>query len=200
MIRLIFATVLLFSLPAFAEESARYAPDHCGFEITFPEASSSARQCDGADQSKCYDLVSYTKTFDMDASVRVKVICNPVGDDIYKRYSTDVMEATLKAMTNKKIVETFEMNSRDEGSYKQSSLIGAGQQGTESTLYIAQLWIDRKSAFSVEAELLGSQNEEAEQFFSQILQSVHLKSDSPTKDEETSTEKDNEENSEDQAE
>lgn len=173
--RFIFLIALLFTVPAFAENGSRYAPDHCGFEITFPAEPSISRECDGNDQRRCYDLVTYTKTFGIDASIRVKAICNPVGDDIYKRYSTDVMEATLRAMTNKNVIETFEMNSRDEGSYKQSSLIGAGMQGTSSTLYIAQLWIDRQSAFSVEAELLGPENDEADRFFSAILQSVHIK-------------------------
>lgn len=173
--RLIFIIALLFASPAFAQSAERYAPDHCGFEITFPEAPTTTRQCDGENQTKCYDLITYTKTFGIDASVRIKAICNPIGDDIYKRYSTQVMDATLRAMTNKSVIETFEMNSREEGDHKQSSLIGAGMQGTESTLYIAQLWIDRQSAFSVEAELLGSENEEADAFFGKLLQSVQVK-------------------------
>ena len=44
--------------------------------------------------------------------------------------------------------------------------------GRTSTIYIAQLWIGKKSAFSVEAEVIGEGVDDADKLFSDILRSI----------------------------
>jgi hypothetical protein len=186
MLRLLIA-LLILSHSAQAQEV--YAPEFCGFEVTFPDSPSSTRKCD-ENGGKCYDLVRYTKTFGLDASVNFQIICNPVDEAVYNRYSAEVMEATLKAMTDKSVIKTFETDSRDDNGYKQSNLIGEGLKGVTPTLFIAQLWIDKQSAFSVEAELMGEAHEEADQLFSDILKSIHVKTvKKPSPDEEKDADK-----------
>ena len=164
--------ILLAMTTPQARAQETYSPDYCGFEVTFPEVPSSTRKCDGNNQDRCYDLITYTKTFGLDASLQFQIICNRVDEAIYSRYSAEVMEATLKAMTNTDVITAHETNSREEDGYKQSNLIGEGLQGVTPSLYIAQLWIDRQSAFSVEAELLGDAHNEADQLYSDILRSI----------------------------
>lgn len=161
---------------ALAEEPVTYAPEFCEFSITFPEDPYKTRKCDDeAAEKRCYQQISYTRVFDMASTVNVTAICNPVGEDIRKEYSGDVMKATLRAMTRDNVVEAFDLSFREEEGYKQAGLVGEGKMGQTPTLYIAQLWIGEKSAFSLEAELIGAENEVADGLFSEILKSVKYK-------------------------
>lgn len=182
MIRFTAFLLLIFATPAFAAETVKYAPDYCGFEVSFPEEPVSSRRCDGGDQDKCYDLIEYTKTFELSAAVRVEVICNTVDEAVYERYSPEVMEATLKAMTDKDVIKEYESSSRSEAGYKQSGLVGEGLQGITPSLFIAQLWIDKKSALSVKAELVGEEHPQADVLYSEILRSIGVKTDTPAED------------------
>jgi len=169
MYKLILVTLLLLAPAAFAQNT--YSPDYCGFEVTFPEKPYTERKCDDR-QDRCYDLISYTKNFGPDASVHVEIICNPVDAEVYGHYSEDVMAATLKAMRDKDTIQTYETSASKTDTYKQANLIGEGRRGVTPSLYIAQLWIDRKSALSVEAELIGEALTESDQLFSDILKSI----------------------------
>ena len=163
--------------PAHAEEGAAshtYAPDYCEFTITFPEAPYTTRRCDD-DGARCYDQVSYTQVFDMQATVNFRVLCNPVAESVVESYSGEVMEATLRAMTKRSVVETYKTSFREEENYKQAGLVGEGKSGKLATLYIAQLWIGQKSAFSIEAELIGETADAPDELFSDILKSVGVK-------------------------
>lgn len=152
-----------------------YSPDFCEFEVRFPSEPYTQRQCDKpGTQEKCYDLVSYTQVFDMASTVNVRVICNPIDQNIIDTYNNDVMKATLQAMTKPSVTQTFEtsIHEDEKGRYKQAALIGEGKVGQLPSIYIAQLWIGKKSAFSVEAELIGEELEEADTLYSHILKSV----------------------------
>ncbi len=163
--------IMMFASYAQAAET-EYSPEMCEFTITFPEEPYTSRRCDEEGTGKCYDLVSYTKVYDMNATVNFRVICNPIADSIYDQYDESVMKATLKAMTKRSVVDTFSSSYREEDNYKQAGLVGEGLAGKTSTIYIAQLWIGHESALSVEAELIGEQNDSADVLFKDILQTV----------------------------
>lgn len=163
--------------PAEAEEdpSVTYSPDFCEFGITFPESPYTVRRCEDDSKERCYDLVSYTQVYDMSSTVNFRVICNPVSPDVYKEYSAEVMELTLKALTKNSVVKQFESSFREEDTYKQAAVVGEGYVGRTPTIYIAQLWIGQQSALSVEAELIGNALPDADTLFSDVLKSVGLK-------------------------
>lgn len=158
---------------AYADEPSTYQPDFCEFSVTFPSEPYKSRRCDEDNGNKCYDQISYTQVFGLDSTVNFRVICNPVNDDIKNNYSGDVMKATLRAMTDRSVVKTYNTSYREEDEYKQAGLVGEGQVGRTSTLYIAQLWIGDRSALSVEAELIGEPSDDADTLFSETMRSVH---------------------------
>lgn len=184
-------TIMLFTAPALAEEiktPVTYAPPDCEFSIAFPSEPYKTRRCDDDDQKQCYDQISYTKVFDANSTVNFRVTCNPIGPDVAAYYTEDVMKATLKAMTKRSVVKTFNTSFRDEKTYKQAGLVGEGKSGTLPTIYIAQLWIGKNSAFSVEGELIGESADAPDKLFSEVLKSVHA-IDAPQKSEEKPEEK-----------
>ncbi len=168
------ALLLSFAAPAAEPVPSTYRPDYCEFAVTFPAEPYTSRRCDSENEKTCYDLVSFTKVFDLDATVNFRVICNPVNAEIYSHYTGEVMELTLKAMTKRSVVQTFDTSFREEEGYKQAGLVGEGHAGTQSTVYIAQLWIGRGSALSVEAEMIGGPTDASDKLFSDVLQSVHF--------------------------
>ncbi len=168
---------------SFAQDTAQstYAPDFCEFSVTFPEAPYKTRRCEDEAKAKCYDQISYTKVFALSSTVNFRVICNPIGEEVKEKYNAEVMKSTLRAMTSRSAVQTFETSFREEERYKQAGLVGSGLVGKTPTLYIAQLWIGNRSALSVEAELIGEAADDADALFSEILRSVgYRKDNAPT--------------------
>jgi hypothetical protein len=173
----IFLIALLLPFAAFAadEEAAPvvYAPPECEFSVAFPSEPYKTQRCDEEDKETCYTQISYTKTYDMDSTVNFRVTCNPIGKDVADFYTEEVMKTTLKAMTKRSVVKTFNASFRDEKKYKQAGLVGEGKSGVLPTIYIAQLWIGSRSAFSVEGELIGEAALAPDELFSEVLKSVH---------------------------
>lgn len=170
--------LLLITSPALAEdepEGVTYSPDYCGFEITFPSQPYTMRKCEDKSEKRCYEEVSFTKVFSINTSIKITAICNTIGDDIYQAYDEEVMKATLKAMTKDNVLETYDLTFGETAEYKQAGLIGQSEQGRTSSLYIAQLWINDSSAFSIEAELIGEMMDKADETFSLVLKSVKPK-------------------------
>ena len=174
------------------ESSITYSPDHCEFAITFPEDPYPARRCEDAEKTKCYDVVSYTRVQDLSSTINFRVICNPVDASVYNDYSAEVMQATLRAMTKQSVVQEYNSRFREEDGYKQAGLVGEGRVGRQGRIYIAQLWVGKQSALSVEAELIGAASEDTDRVFSEILKSAQYtgikdiptpeKTDAPNKD------------------
>lgn len=149
-----------------------FGPNQCGFAVTLPEKPYSLTKCEKARPDQCYDLHTFTRVFSMQTSLHIDLICNPVDPKTIERYDEDVMKATLRAMTDKNTITTREIYSRTGEDFKQATLLGDGMQGRTPTLFLAQLWIDDHSAFSIEAEIVGEALEEADQIFSTILHSI----------------------------
>ncbi len=163
---------------AFAQETKtkldtpEYSPDFCEFTATFPEEPYKTHKCEGDDKSTCYDLISFTKVFDLSATLSVEIICNPSTTAMYKEFTPEVMETTVRAMTKDSVLEAYEVRSRQDEQYRQAGLLGRGKKGLDETIYIAQLWIAQGSIMSVEAEISGDQIPEADKMFADILSSI----------------------------
>jgi hypothetical protein len=149
-----------------------YSPDYCEFTVGFPDEPLIENVCENGNPDRCFDQVSFIHTFDLQATVSFRVICNKIDKEVYKHYSAAVMEATLKEMTKKTTVQTFDTSYREEKGYKQAGLVGEGKMGRSSTIYLGQLWIGSQSAMSVEAEIVGDPNHDADLLFSNVLKSV----------------------------
>ncbi|MCK5375235.1 MAG: hypothetical protein KAJ40_08120 [Alphaproteobacteria bacterium] len=148
----------------------RYEPDYCDFIAGFPEEPLISHACENEDDpSTCYDKVSFTKVFELSSTVQIDVICNPSTPDMYAYFTPEIMESTVKAMTKDSVLETFNINTTQSDDYRLSGLVGQGRKGLYDTLYIAQLWISENSIMSVEAELSGEKNPDADQIFAGIL-------------------------------
>lgn len=153
-------------------ESDEYSPSYCEFTATFPEEPYISRNCDNDNPDSCYDLISYTKVFDVSATVKVEIICNPSSDEMYEHLTTDAMKTTVRAMTKDTIIEAYEVSAREDKNYRQAGLIGKARSGMDDAIYIAQLWSGKKSIMSVEAKLSGAPIEEADVLFADILRSI----------------------------
>lgn len=160
-----------------AEEAAVpviYSPPPCEFSVAFPGEPYKTQQCEDPNKKDtCFEKISYTQVYQLSSTVNFRVICNPIGADVIETYSGAVMEKTLQAMTKDSVIQTYETSFREEKEYKQAGLVGEGKVGRLPTIYIAQLWIGKASALSVEAEMIGETTKEADALFSDVLRSIH---------------------------
>lgn len=156
-----------------ADPSLTYSPDYCEFSVTFPDAPYTSRRCEDEEKTRCYEQISYTQVYELSATVNFRIICNPVDESLYEDYSAQVMEATLRAMTKDSVVKEFNSAFREEDGFKQAGLVGEGKVGRMPMIYLAQLWIGKQSALSIEAELIGEAHNAADTLFSDILKTIH---------------------------
>jgi hypothetical protein len=160
---------------AIAGEPSTYSPETCDFQITFPDAPYKAKRCEDESEKRCYDLVSYTQTYELNATVNFRVICNPIQKGVRERYTEDVAKAAVRAMAEKNDLATYRTSFRKEAAYNQAGLVGEGTAGTQPKIYIAQLWVGDTSVMSVEGELIGEAFEAADKLFADVMKSVSLK-------------------------
>lgn len=157
-------------------EPYHFNTEECEFIAEFPNEPITSHPCDGGiNKDQCYDLLNYTQVFGLDATVNVSVTCGSIKKDVIKDYTEELMTRTLEIMTQDKISKMFNTTFKAEEKYKIAGLVGEGQMGMTSTIFLAQLWIGEKSAFSLEAELTGEQHEEADKLFKDILSSIQYK-------------------------
>lgn len=150
-----------------------YSPDYCDFQANFPEPPLITQHCeDPNDTATCFQKASYTKVFDLSASVKFDIICNPASEEMYGHFEPDAMLSTVKAMTKDIVLETFNTHSQQEEGYRHAGLVGVARQGVENSLYISQLWITPKSIMSVEARMTGAQNKDADFLFASLLSNI----------------------------
>lgn len=166
--------LMLLAAPAQAEPYV-YAPEHCEFTITFPSEPFIGRKCNPDDPKICHETVSFTKVFDVTASLSLSVSCNPAEDKMYERYSGDIMKTTLIAMAGRGKLDEFETGFNDMKTAKMAYILGYGKKGDHDLIYNGQLWIGQKSVFSLEADIVGNYIDGADAMFAKILQSVQLK-------------------------
>lgn len=160
------------------EPSGVFAPS-CDFEISFPEKPYITHRCKGKSGSECYDIMTYSRVFDLSNAVTVRVTCNPVSPDMASRLSEDSMKATLEAMVGRKSIGQYDLKFSEGDGARSATLFGEGVKGITPTLYVAQLWLGPASLLTVEAELTGDSNSQADSLFSDILKSIRVKGESP---------------------
>lgn len=170
------AALLFFANTTHADESFTYSPEYCEFSVTFPSEPYTARRCEDGGDDSCYNLVSYTQTYNLDSTVNVRVICNPIAAGVQQKYNEEVSKATVRAMAKRNALSNYSVNYRAEGGFRQAGLVGEGESGRTPMIYIAQLWVGESSVMSVEAELIGEAAEEPDTLFSDIMRSVGPKS------------------------
>lgn len=168
---LITAALAMTSGPSFAQEYT-YAPDYCEFSATFPEEPHINKACEPDDPTACYDLVSFTKVFDMVSTVQVDIICNPSTEEVYNSLDEEKMKATVINMTKDTVLQTHEVGARDAGGYRHAGLVGLSRLGMDDSLFIAQLWSGKKSMMSVKAQLIGQQMDETDELLAKILRGI----------------------------
>lgn len=166
--------LLLVAFPAMAEPYT-YSPEGCEFTITFPSEPLLGRKCNPDDATQCHEVLSFTKVFDVTATLTIDVICNPAEDGMYERYSGDVMKTTLIAMAGRGKLEEMETGYNEHPDAKMAFLLGYGKKGAQDLIYNGQLWIGKKSMFSLEADITGDYITGADEMFATILQSVNYK-------------------------
>lgn len=163
------------------ETSFRFAPDFCDFEITFPEEPYTSRRCpEGV--GKCYQLKGYTMVYDLRTTVDVSVTCVPSSPAQFERYNEPVMKAALTGMIRRAGVEDYDIVYQDEETFRHASLSGQAGSGRQSKLFTAQLWSGQNSLMTVEAKITGSSHPEADATFSEILRSLHPKTEAADKE------------------
>lgn len=171
--------ILLLPIPqAFAVEEGFKAYDRkdCEFTATLPVPPYKERRCpeEDAKSPQCYDIVNYTKVYELKTTVSVRLTCNPADGNMYERYNTAVMKATLEGMVSRnRDVKDYRISLREQGGAKVANLVGSGEMGLTPTLYVAQIWIGRESVFTVEAQLIGEELPVADAAFRDILTSIH---------------------------
>ncbi|MGH1404486.1 MAG: hypothetical protein ACRBDL_09600 [Alphaproteobacteria bacterium] len=154
-------------------EGKVYSPEYCSFTALFPEEPYITKQCENEAEESCYNLISYTKVFEgLSATVNVEIICNPSTPDFYNQFSPEVMKSTVQAMTEDIVIEAFETQAHQGKGFRLAGLLGQGRKGLYDTIYIAQVWSAEDSLMSVEAEMSGEQNDEADKLFASILSSI----------------------------
>ena len=169
-------TMLLFAvMPATAAEYA-YAPDGCEFRMELPGEPYQSRKCSPDNPEICRDITSYTKVFGLDATVNVNITCNPAPDQMYEQYNGEIMQATMAAMMGKDKLADYQTGYQEFDVAKEAVLLGMGKTGNSERIFVAQLWIGHKSIFTMEAELIGQQTEEADKMYTGILHSVRHES------------------------
>lgn len=159
-------------------DTPNYSPDYCQFTVTFPTEPFMTRKCeDPNNESTCFNLISYTQVFDLDTTVRFEIICNPATPEMYEQFTEEVMEDTVKAMTQGTVVETYNLSTQQQDGYRNTGLVGQARKGLDESLLITQLWVADQSIMSVEAEISGAQRDDADQLFADILNTIGSKED-----------------------
>ena len=157
-----------------ADPVSRYAPEHCDFEITFPEEPYTAKRCpQGA--KKCYNMTSYSMVYNSGTTVDINVTCVPSKPNNYSRYNERVIKSALNGMVGRSQVTEFTINTEELEDIRRGSLIGETKIGNQERIYNAQLWVGQNSVMTIEAKLIGRANDEADTTFTDILNSIKQK-------------------------
>jgi hypothetical protein len=144
----------------------------CDFTITFPGEPTTARRCNAEDPLNCSRIISYTKVIGLEATINYNVSCNVIEEETFDRYTGEVLKATLDSMIGPGKTEEFQSDYADLGDYKQAIVIGNNKINETDSIYTAQIWVGKKSLFTVEGELIGFAGEEVDKQFADILASA----------------------------
>lgn len=151
-----------------------FAPEGCEFRMDFPEEPLIARTCSPKDKNKCHTVARFNQVYDLESGIYITVTCNDAEPGMMERYSGDVMQYTMGAMAKKYIDEESSQTAfQDIGTAKQALIMGSKKQpdGHED-IFMGQLWIGKKSVFSIEGQITGKAPPEADTLFAHTMKSV----------------------------
>jgi hypothetical protein len=164
---------LLFSTKAHAE-SYTYAPENCDFTITFPEKPYVEKKCSG--EKDCTEVVTFTKVLDIGSSVNFRVTCISLAEKELAKYTPEVMKTTLGEMLKQTNLEAYNIDAEEKDGYKRAGSVSLGKRNDQDILHTGQLWVGKKSLFTMEGEMLGVSSDKLNQLFADILKTVQEKS------------------------
>ena len=186
---LLFLSLIIVGIsaaPAMADETqiegatqtpVTVSPPDCEFQITFPGEPYTTQRCSVEEPNKCNNLTSYTNVFGLDATVNFTFSCYKADEDMFARYSGDVMNAVLAALVSDQNLDKHQSGFQEDKDVKQAVILGAGTTGNSDKLYMAQLWIGHHSVMTLEGEIIGDAYEPADDMFKSVIDSLKRKED-----------------------
>jgi len=183
---LLLASALLFAAaparaqvqgtPEAAQGSFPYRQPGCEFEIVFPKAPYTTRRCNPELPDNCELMTSYTQVFDLSATLNFYVSCKPVEESVASQFTQDIMQTPLLARAGASRLQTQETAYDQNDNARMAALLGAGKAGSGNgdLLYVSQIWVGKKSIMTIEGELIGSANDEADIMFADILRTARF--------------------------
>ena len=143
---------------------------------------------------KCEIMQSFTKVYDLDATVNFYLSCRPVSASTLQEYNRDLMTTTLMAQPGISALETYDTSYQEHDDYLVGGIMGAGPtpNGQNVQIYSASLWVGEGSVMTVRGQLIGAEHAEADDLFANILRSIRHKGDDLSTDAEDSDEADSE--------
>lgn len=175
----ILKTILLLTIasPALAEPFT-YAPEYCEFQITFPEKPFIEKKC-GKSVTDCAEVATYTKAIGTTSSTNFRVTCNPLTPSEIEKYTTTIIEETLKQLVTSNNLIPYDSQSSEKDGYKNSSTISLSMRDEKPVIYNAQIWLGKKSMFTLEGEMVGEENDDIQATFAEILRNTYPKDKKP---------------------
>lgn len=169
----LFCSALAIASPAFAEPYT-YSPRDCEFQITFPEKPFIETKCSSGDKD-CAEIATYTKAIGIDSSTSFRASCHSITASEQKTYTPEILEETLKQMIKSSGLEAYDSKSGEKDGYRNASAISLAERDGKALVYNGQIWAGKTSMFTLEAEMLGKQNDEIEKTFVDILKKTYPK-------------------------
>jgi len=177
MSKLLFSTILTCSI--FANISAQaepftYAPDFCDMQVTFPEKPFIETKCLNAGAERnCTDIVTFKKIAPPDASVNFRVTCVEYTPEELATYTNEIVEKTLEKLLSDQGFEAYDVSSDDVDDVRRSTTMSVGTKDNIPYIYSGQIWIGKKSMFTIEAQMKGDKNDDIEATFANILRETY---------------------------
>lgn len=196
---LLFCTVASLAAPSMAEPFT-YGPDTCEFQTTFPEKPFIQKKCAPSTETNstaCTEVVTFTKALGADASTDFRVTCQAISDKEREQYTSAILEETLKKMSKDKGLEVYSSHAEDKGIYHTATALSLSERDGKPLMYSSQLWVGKKSMFTVESEIIGNKNPEIEKVFADILKKTYPKDTPPAPQTEKTEKKQKNENKKD---
>lgn len=180
---LLFCSALAISSSAWAAPYT-YGPDDCEFQVTFPEKPFIEKKC-GQNANNCTEVASFTKAVGTESSTNFRVTCNALVPAEIEKYTPEIIEATLNQLVKSNNLTPYNSQSSAKDGYKSASTVSLSQRDGKALIYNGQIWVGKKSMFTVEAEMVGSTNDEVEKTFVSIMKNTHPKNNTPKQESET---------------
>jgi hypothetical protein len=169
--------LLLLSSPALAEPFT-FGPDDCEFQTTFPEKPFIEKKC-SQNSADCTVVTTFTKAVGTSASTNFRVTCNPLDANEAGKYTPKIIEETLKKLVQSNNLIIYDIQSSKNDTYKSASAISVSQRDEKALVYNAQIWVGKKSIFTIEGEMIGDGNEVIQETFANILRNTYAKDRKP---------------------